>query len=250
MIPYFQIQSFNIGPIPIQIWGLMVALGFFVGLLASIYLAKQRGQKPDILWDLVTWVILGAAVFSRLFHVFLYEPAYYLQDPIRILSIWQGGYSIMGGFVGAVLVGYLFLRKKKVDVWAYADTAVFGLPLGLFIGRIGCFLIHDHPGTATDFILGVQYPDGIVRHDHGLYLSINGLLMFLLFLYLAKRKVKTGTYIITFLIWYGIIRFLFDFLRATDGAIVDSRYLHLTPAQYFSLVMVGVGIWFWKGKRR
>jgi len=140
------------------------------------------------------------------------------------------------------------LRRKKVDVYAYVDTAMFGLPLGLFIGRIGCFLIHDHPGTLTDFALGVKYPDG-VRHDHGLYLSINGLILFLLFLWLARKQVKTGTYLIVFLGWYGVMRFFLDFLRATDGAIVDTRYLGLTPAQYASLVMVALGLWIWKKKR-
>ena len=150
----------------------------------------------------------------------------------------------MGGFLGAVIVGVGYLRKKKLDVHAYADVAVFGLPLGLFIGRIGCFLIHDHPGTLTDFVGGVQYQGG-ARHDHGLYLSINGLILFLIFLALTRRGVKQGTYIIVFLVWYGAMRFFLDFLRATDGAIVDSRYLNLTPAQYFSIVMVLSGGYLW-----
>ncbi len=68
----------------------------------------------------------------------------------------------MGGFFGAVLFGIFYLRKKHVDVRAYSDTAIFGLPVGLFIGRIGCFLIHDHPGTFTDFAMGVQYPGMIM----------------------------------------------------------------------------------------
>ena len=74
--------------------------------------------------------------------------------------------------------------------------------------------------------------------------------MFLVFLYLAKRKVKTGTFIIIFLIWYGIVRFILDFYRATEGAIVDDRYLSLTPAQYGSMVMVGLGVYLWKQFRR
>ena len=246
MIPYWHITTIQLGPIPLQVWGLLVALGILVGAKVATILAKKRGHEEKIIWDLTFWVILGAMLFARLFHVF-YEPQLYLTFPAQIFSLWHGGFSIMGGFFGAVLFGIFYLRKKHVDVWAYSDTAIFGLPVGLFIGRIGCFLIHDHPGTFTDFAMGVQYPEG-VRHDHGLYLSLNGLILALVFLWMFKRKVKTGSYIVVFLIWYGVVRFFLDFLRATDGSIVDVRYLGLTPAQYFSIAMFLGGLYFLKTK--
>jgi phosphatidylglycerol:prolipoprotein diacylglycerol transferase len=243
VIPYFQYTQFNIGPIPIQVWGLMVALGFLIGTQASIWMYKKRGLDPKVAWDLLFWVVLGSMVFARLFHVFFYKPEFYLANPLEIVAIWHGGLSMIGGLIGAVIAGLWYIRKKKLDVWKYADASVFGLPIGYAIGRIGCFLIHDHPGTATDFFLGVKYPDGVVRHDLGLYHAIDGAVLFIVFLLLAKRKAKTGTYVVTFLIWYGVTRFLLDFLRATDGAIVDTRYFGLTPAQYVSLGMVGAGVW-------
>lgn len=239
MIPYFQITQFHIGPIPIQVWGLMVALGILAGTAASARIAKKRGQDPKLIWDLAFWSIIGAFIFARLFHVF-YEPATYFAAPFEIVKIWHGGMSMMGGLFGAALFGIIYLRQKKIDVFSHADTAMFGLPLGIGIGRIGCFLIHDHPGTLTDFVLGVRYPEG-VRHDHGLYLSINGFILFLLFLWLARKKARTGTYLITYLLWDGTTRFLLDFLRATDGPIVDARYFGLTPAQYFSVIMIIIG---------
>lgn len=244
MIPYFQITTIHLGPVPIQVWGLMVALGILAATWVAAKMAKTRGQNPEIIWDLSVWVIVAAFIGARLVHA-VYEPATYLQDPLEFLRIWHGGFSIMGGFLGALPAGIWFLRRRHVDVFAYSDTAVFGLPLGIFIGRIGCFLIHDHPGTLTNFPLGVQYPDG-VRHDHGLYDSINGLILFLLFLLLAQRGAKTGTYVVVFLIWYGIVRFFLDFLRATNGPIVDTRYFSLTPAQYLAIVMVAGGVWVWK----
>ena len=112
------------------------------------------------------------------------------------------------------------------------------MPVGLWIGRIGCFLIHDHPGTATDFALGVEYPDGVVRHDHGLYLSINGLLMAIVFFILARKERPTGFYIGLFSIWYGVVRFTLDYWR-----IGDVRYAGLTPAQYFSIALAVFGMW-------
>ncbi|MBI5794360.1 prolipoprotein diacylglyceryl transferase [Candidatus Uhrbacteria bacterium] len=246
MIPYFQLLSFDLGPIPIQVWGLMVALGILAATWVAAKMAKTRGQDPQVIWDLSARVIIAAFIGARLIHA-VYEPATYLQDPLEFFRIWHGGFSIMGGFLGALPAGIWFLRKKYVDVYAYADTAVFGLPLGIFIGRIGCFLIHDHPGTLTDFALGVKYPDG-VRHDLGLYDSINGLILFLLFLWLAHRKMKTGTFVVVFLLWYGVVRFFSDFLRATNGPIVDTRYFNLTPAQYLAVVMVVGGVWMWRRK--
>lgn len=243
MIPYFHLATIPLGPITIHVWGLMVALGIIAGAFAASWIARQRGLDKELIWDLSSVVIAAAFVMARVFHA-VYEPGLYLADPLELFRIWHGGFSVMGGFIGAFLAGVWYLRHRHVDVWAYADTAIFGLPLGLFIGRLGCFLIHDHPGTFTNFFLGVQYPDG-VRHDHGLYLSLNGLVLFLLFLWLASRRARTGTFVIVFLVWYGVVRFFLDFFRATDGPIVDTRYLHLTPAQYVAMVMIVGGVWLW-----
>jgi phosphatidylglycerol---prolipoprotein diacylglyceryl transferase len=250
MIPYISTTGWQFGPFFVQSWGLLIALGVLVGAFAAGRYAKSRGLKPQIIWDAVVWVLLGAMVAGRLFHIVFYDLGYYLENPFEVFAVWHGGLSIMGGFIGALIVGVLFLCHKKVDVWRYAEAMVFGLPFGLFVGRIGCFLIHDHPGKVTDFILGVQYPDGLVRHDHGLYLSLNGLVMFLVFvgIVLAKKKIKRLVFIPTFLVWYGVVRFFLDFLRATDGVIIDERYLGLTPAQYVSLCMVLAGIWIFAKK--
>lgn len=242
MIPYFELQNLELGPITIHVWGFMVALGVLAATSASATIARARKLDPKIIWDTLPWVLVGAIIGARIFHVLLYEPGYYLTYPLQIIAIWQGGLSIAGGLIGGLLVGIWYLKKRKVDVWRYADVAVFGLPLGLFIGRIGCFLTHLHPGTPTDFFLGVMYPDGVIRHDHGLYLSLNGLILFLVFLIMLRKRVQNGMFIVVYLVWYGLVRFLLDFFRAYEEAIVDTRYLGLTPAQYFSVLMVLVGI--------
>lgn len=242
MIPYIELTTIQLGPIPIQVWGVMVALGFILGAMASAKMIKHRGLDSKHLYDMLGWIILASMIGGRLFVVLFYDPAYYLANPLEIFAIWHGGMSIYGGFIGAVLAAFLYMRWKKLNVWKYSDAMIFGLPLGLFIGRLGCFLIHDHPGTATSFILGVKYPDGIVRHDHGLYLSINGLLLFVAFLILAKKKAREGAYLATFAVWYGVVRFVLDFYRAYDGGHVDARYFGLTPAQYASVGLFAFGL--------
>ncbi|MBI2551578.1 prolipoprotein diacylglyceryl transferase [Candidatus Uhrbacteria bacterium] len=261
MLPYISLQSFSLGPLTIQVWGLMVGSGIVLATAMAAWLAKRRGLSAQAVWDMSAVIVLGAFIVARLFHVFLYEPSYYFGHPWEMLKIWHGGWSWMGGMVGGFATAFWYLKKKKLDVYAYADCLAFGLPFGIFLGRLGCFLIHDHPGTATHFFLGVQYPDGIIRHDHGLYLSIEGLLLAATFLLLETKPWKrtpqarggvggvggvAGSYVSAFLLLDGLTRLLLDFLR-----INDVRYLGLTPAQYVGIVMIGGGGWMmWKMRKK
>lgn len=235
MIPYFTWTSIQVGPLTLHVWGIMVALGILVGAAISAKFAEKKGLDKEVIYSGATWVIIAALLGARAFHAFIYHPSVYFSDPLEILRVWNGGMSVMGGFLGAI-VGYtLFIKAKKITWMEYADAFIYGLPLGLGCGRIGCFLIHDHPGTLTNSPLGVQYPDG-VRHDHGLYLSINGFLLALAFFFLQKKTRPRGFFIQVFLIWYGIVRFFLDFYR-----VIDRRFMMLTPAQYISLFMVILG---------
>jgi phosphatidylglycerol:prolipoprotein diacylglycerol transferase len=241
MIPFFSLTHISLGPFSIQVWGLMIGLGFIFGAFASARMARARGMDPKIIYDLAFWIVIFSLIGGRVFHVVFYEPLYYAAHPFKAISIWEGGLSMYGGFIGAIVAWVFFCKKRRLNFLRLADTAVFGLPLGIFIGRIGCFLIHDHPGVPTNFFLGIRWPDGIIRHDHGLYLSLNGLLLFSLFLLMAKMKVRKGTYVAFFCLWEGVTRFGLDFLRAREGDIVDARYMGLTPTQYASMILVFAG---------
>lgn len=239
MLPYLSLTSISIGPLTLHVWGILVALGFFVGALMAGRMAKRRGLSPSVVYDLVPWLALAGMLGGRLGHVFFYEPAYFLEHPLEILAIWHGGLSVYGGIVACIAVSFVYFRKKNIDMFAYSDVLVFGLPFGKVFGRIGCFLIHDHPGTLTHFLLGVKYPNGEVRHDLGLYLALNAFALALAFLWLARKERPVGTYLVVFALWYGTARFFLDFLR-----VVDVRYGGFTPGQYFSLLLILTGVSF------
>ncbi len=247
MIPYVEWKTIEFGPLTLQVWGIFVALGFLVGALAAGWLAKRRGDDAKIIYDLAAWMVIAGMIGGRLGHVLFYEFPYYVAHPLEVFAIWHGGLSMFGGLIACAVVGFYYLKKKRIDVWRYADTAIFGLPFGIAIGRIGCFLIHDHPGTATDFALGVQYPDGVTRHDLGLYEVINDVLMVVVFLLLLRKKATVGYFLAIFSLWYGLFRFATDFLRTAD-----TRYFVLTPGQYFGLLLAlfGLGSFVWISKRR
>jgi len=247
MIPYFSLTTLSLGPITLHAWGLFVALGFLLGGFMAARFAKQRGDDPQIIWDLLVWVAIAGMIGGRLGHVLFYDPGYYAAHLMEVFEIWKGGLSIYGGFILASITGLLYLRHRKFDIYRYTDIVAFGMPFGMWIGRIGCFLIHDHPGTLTDFALGMRFPDGAVRHDLGLYESINAFFMAMFMLWLSRKARPVGTYLAVFSIWYGVTRFVLDFLR-----VIDVRYFGLTPGQYFSMVLFGfgVGVLVWIKRRQ
>jgi phosphatidylglycerol:prolipoprotein diacylglycerol transferase len=246
MIPYFQWTGISIGPVNIYVWGLMVSLGILAGLCVAMHIAKRRGLKPEHLMDAAFWAILFALVGSRIVYV-LSEFAWYRDHLIDVFKVWEGGMSFSGGLLGAVLAAWVYFRRHPLPWQDYVETAVMGLPIGIAIGRLGCFFIFDHPGVPTQFFLGQIYVDGLVRHNHGLYLSLEQLVLTIVFAILWKRNPqrKTGVYTTLFLLWYGTIRFFLDFLRATDLPNADARFGGLTVAQYVAMLTVVGGCVLW-----
>lgn len=239
MIPYFQFLTIELGPITLQVWGTLVAIGILVGALTSGRFAQRNGLSKDHVYQGGFWVIVAAMIGARLFHVLTYQPSFYFENLLEIFKVWNGGFSVIGGFLGAIAGYWLYTKKYKLNRLEYVNSFIYGLPLGLGIGRIGCFLVHDHPGTMTSFILGVKQAGGGAIHDLGLYLSINGFILAFVFYLLSKKKRPPAFFGQVFLVWYGVVRFFLDFLR-----VIDTTYLGLTPAQYMSIVMFLGGV-FW-----
>lgn len=241
MLPWFSFEIINIGFVKLHVWGIFVSLGFAAGMVVAYFEMGRRGLEKNRIFDLAFWIILVALLGGRLLYA-LEHWSIFFASPLDIVKLWHGGMSVYGGLIGGAIGGIGYLKYHKLNLWQYIDAIIFSLPLGLFLGRIGCFLIHDHPGIKTNFSLAVAYPDG-ARHDLGLYLSLNGLILFVIFLILRRKKFFDGFYAVFFMLWYGLARFLLDFLRASDISGADPRYFGLTLAQYLSLVLVFSGFY-------
>ena len=249
MFPWFQWTTIQFGPISIQVWGLLVALGIIISLIILRQFSPHFGFRSEEVFDLAFWMILFGFFIARIFHVFLYEPGWYLANPIEIIKVWHGGFSSFGGFLGAILAFFFYSRrtKWKKERRKMADLFAFAGLFGWIIGRVGCVMIHDHLGRSSDYFFALNSPLG-PRLDMAL-LEIIGLLpLAILFFAMRKKDKVAGWFLSVLFLYYGILRFILDFFRATDIASADVRYFGLTPAQYFAIVMTAVGAWFFLRK--
>jgi len=201
-MPYFSFLKIFI----FNTWGLCVGLAFVAGLF--YVLSQKKANSVDIL-NLALLSFFGTVAGSALFYFLLF-------------GYW-GGFVFYGGLFGGLLFGWLYIFYKKLNFWFLAVLVSPAIALGIFIGRIGCFLINDHLGTITNLPWGILWPDGVIRHPIALYSSLNGLILFFLL-----KSIKKNRFLI-FLIYYAASRFLLDFLR------VDPRWWELTISQLVSL---------------
>lgn len=242
MIPYFFLTEINFGLVKIQFWGLMLVLGFLVGLWLFRRQARKLNISDNIIFDLALIILISALVGARFLFV-LNEWSYFSQNPIDIFKVWQGGMAFFGGLILAVFFGWLYLKKKGIKFWLVSDIIVISLAIGEAITRIGCFFIHDHLGKITTVPWGIQYL-GETRHETSLYSFISCLLLFILLLILKNKNFgrKEGFLTGIYLVWYGLFSFFIYGLRATDLPGSDPFWGFLRPSQYFCLILFFLGV--------
>ena len=247
MIPFFELPSLKLGPFTLQVFGVFAALGVFVGAKIAMRAAERDGLDPQPLGDYAMWGVGSGIVVGHLVHLFLYHPEE-LTSPWRLFAVWEG-LSSFGGLLGAVIAAVVYFRRRRIRLGDYADAFALGIAPGWGIARLGCFAIHDHPGVKTDFFLAVRFPDG-ARHDLGLYDAIALFAIGAVAWALRAAGRMRGRLLAVVALLYGTQRFLSDFLRATDVAYADARYLGLTPAQYFCFALWAYAVWQLAGRPR
>jgi len=242
VIPYFELDTVHLGPLPIHTFGLCVAAGLVAGSsIAARVIQREHGAAAGrAVRDGAFWALLGGLVGGHLMHVLGYHPELLRGDPWVLLRFWDG-LSSMGGLVGGTAALVAYLHHKGHAARPLLNALALGTAPGWAIARIGCFLVHDHPGVHTHFFLAVMYPDG-PRHDLGLDdLLVLTALSALLFA-LARRPRPDGFLAGVLAVGYAVPRFLLDFLRATDVPLADGRIFGLTPAQYVCMALVPLGL--------
>jgi phosphatidylglycerol:prolipoprotein diacylglycerol transferase len=257
------------------------ALGYIVGIAIGWWIIRMAISRPHLwageqpamtraqLEELVTWMVIGIIAGGRLGFVLFYQPGYYLQNPLDIVKIWQGGMSFHGGFLGVVIGVILFSRKYQLVTWSILDLLAIATPPALGLVRVANFVNGELWGRPTDAPWGVIFPgpaaqacatatEPCVRHPSQLYeAGLEGLVLgaVLLFLAFARGWLKRPAMLSgLFLLGYGLARFTVEFFRQADAQFItpDNPWGHvvrlgeagLTMGQVLTLPMIIFGIAF------
>ncbi|MBE9503647.1 MAG: prolipoprotein diacylglyceryl transferase [Proteobacteria bacterium] len=217
---------FEIGSFSLRGYGLMVAVGFIVGIWFAAKEAERVGVEKGKVIDLAFYTVLAAIIGSRVLHVII-EWDYFSKNPVEIIKIWRGGLVFYGGLIGAILVGWLYIIKHKMPFWKTTDICVLVIPLGHAFGRLGCFAAGCCHGKITDLPWAVKFTDpeslaplNVHIHPTQLYSSINNLAIFALLMFLRKRKKFEGQLALTYLFVYSITRGIIEFWRGDDRGVL------------------------------
>ncbi len=245
MIPYFQIPTFQFLGMTFHAFEVLTSLGIYLGIQQTLKMSRTRSIAEKNMIDLILLSIISGFIGAHVVHIVLYERNAVTYS--KVFEVWKG-ISSTGGFLTGGFVAWVYVRRKKLPLRDVGDSMIKGLLVALFFGRIGCFTAHDHPGALTSVPWGVQFLGG-VRHDLGLEEAVFiGIFFMVTHIPAINRFLdqKSGRWMISGILFYGIMRFALDFLRSSDQIASDPRYFGLTPAQYFCLFFVGLGIFWFK----
>lgn len=239
---------FRIGPITIHTYGVMVAIGFLLGMGLALRQARKEGIPSERISDLSFYLLLAAIIGSRVFYILL-NPGPYIKNPLAIFKIWEGGLVFYGGLIFAVITGMIYIKRHGLHLWQIADIFAPSIAIGHAIGRLGCFFAGCCHGRPAEVPWAVTFTDphslaplGIPLHPTQLYESAGEFVIFLILILLRKRQAFKGELFWTYVMLYSILRFSVEFFRgdAARGMLAEG----LSLAQAISVIMFFIAVGF------
>lgn len=253
--PQFDPIALKLGPLAIHWYGLtyLAAFGLFL-LLASLRVkqaqfAAKGWQRQDV-DDLLFFGVLGVVLGGRLGYVLFYKPGFYLDHLSQVFAVWKGGMAFHGGLLGVIAAMALFAYLRKRNFFEVTDLIAPCVPTGLAAGRIGNFINGELWGRAADPSLpwAMVFPQSgsdMPRHPSQLYqFSMEGILLFVLLWFYAKKPRATGQVSGMFLIGYGVFRFIAEYFREPDD-FLGLLALNMSMGQWLCVPMIALGALIW-----
>ena len=250
------------GNITFRWYGFLIASAVLIGVTISQYLGKYRDFDPDLISDLVIWLVIGAIPCARIYYV-IFQWQEYSQRPEDIIAIWQGGIAIHGAIIGGVIAGLLFAKLNRLSFWSIADIVAPSLILGQAIGRWGNFFNSEAFGRPTDlpwklYIPPYHRPLDYVNYEffHPTFLyeslwniGIFAILISLFFFGLKyKEQFKKGTIFCVYLIGYSLGRVWIEGFRTDSLMLGDIRVAQLISLGLISIGVLGL-VWLYLKKK-
>jgi phosphatidylglycerol:prolipoprotein diacylglycerol transferase len=257
---------FNIGPLPIHAFGVMMGLGFLAGLFNWIWLGKREGKDYAYCSDLLFWIMISGILGARIANV-ISDFRYYMANPIQIIEIYRGGLVYYGGFVGAAVAGVMFARARHEKFMSVTDFMITSLPLSHAFGRIGCFLNGCCHGIDYNGFLAVRYPGfpenslpwkdqydkGLVLWNTPISLPVVpvqlfemafNLVLYVILVWAYRRRTRDGYVTALYLLTYPIARFTLEFLRG-DERMAWPGGLNVAQVASIGLFVGGLALLTW-----
>lgn len=224
-------EGFFIGSFEIRFYGIILMLGAVAGAFLATREAQRRGYQPEIVWDLMIYLLIGGIIGARLWHILTPPPSsgitaeWYFTHPLDALNIRKGGLGIPGAVIAGVIVMYFYARRHQLNFAEWTDIGAPGLALGQAIGRFGNLVNQELYGAPTNLPWKLyidpehrlaNYQSIEYYHPLFLYESIWNLGNMFVLLWLSRRYahwLKAGDIFLIYLIVYPVGRFLLDFLR-------------------------------------
>lgn len=204
-------------PITLYSYGLLISLALILGIFVFYKLAEKKGLNTSKIFDKLIWIILAGLIGARIGYVIAHF-RYYVEYPLDILKIWQGGLVFHGGFLGGFLVMMIWLfKKERKNLWKWFDAAIPALVLANSIGKIGCFLNGCCYGRETSLPWAVKIPvlgDNLPRHPTQIYESLAYFLIFVILILINRKRIRFDGFVFFFgLILHSLARFGLEYYR-------------------------------------
>ncbi|CAM4085752.1 prolipoprotein diacylglyceryl transferase [Pseudoalteromonas ostreae] len=246
---------FTVGPLSVRWYGLMYLIGFAF----AMWWANRQAAKPGSGWtkeqvsDLLFYGMLGVILGGRIGYVLFYQFSYFLENPLYLFRIDQGGMSFHGGTLGVITAICVFAWTRKKQLLAVGDFVAPLVPVGLLAGRIGNFINGELWGRTTDVPWAMVFPNGgpLARHPSQLYEAfLEGFVLFIILYVFTKKPRPAGSVGGLFLLCYGVFRFCVEYVREPDAQLgLFADFISMGQILSLPMVIAGLGLIIWAYKK-
>ncbi len=209
----------QIGSFTLYTYGLFVAIGFMTAVWVSQTLAKPYGIKPHIIADIFFIILISGILGARSLCVLINFDAY-KTNFVKVFKVWEGGFVFFGGFILATIVLSAYLKQKKYKIWQIADIIAPGIALGHAFGRLGCLFAGCCYGKECELPFAISFshpqslaPLNVLLHPTQLYAVISNIVLFIILLWIQKKKRFDGMVFLIYLMLYALFRSIIEFYR-------------------------------------